>query len=171
MDLLLIILRLVHIFGAIYWAGTAFFLMFVFSPTVAKATEPERAILGKITANPMLVPSIAASGGLTVLAGLILYFRYWLNSPDAMTSNAVKVFGIGGLAGIIALIIGGAFVGRLTRKMGALGAQAASAGGPPSADLRSQIGATMASLQQWSKINFVFIVIAVFCMAIARHVG
>jgi uncharacterized membrane protein len=169
MDIVLIILRIAHIFSAIYWIGAGFFILFIFNPTLRRASGPEKAVLGRIPQQ--LTKTIAPAATLTVLAGLILFFRYWANSADAWNSNSVKVFGLGGLAGIAAVVVGAAFIGRFSEQLIALYQQTASAGGPPSADLRSQIEKVEASLAMWSRVDFVLSITAVICMATARYVG
>src|SRR5690348_5049855 len=169
MDIVLIILRIIHIFSAIYWVGAGFFMLFIFEPTMNKASNAERAVLGRVPQR--LSASIAPAAMLTVLAGLILFFRYWANSPDAWNTNSVRVFGIGGLAGIGAIIVGAGFIGRLSGQLETLLHQASAAGGQPSADLRSQIEKVQASVTFWSRIDVVLAVIAVFSMATARYLG
>src|SRR5258706_6868049 len=169
MDILLIILRIVHIFAAIYWIGAAFFMWFIFEPAMNKASNDEKAVLGRVPER--VSATIAPAAMLTVLAGLILFFRYWANSPDAWNTNSVRVFGIGGLAGIGAIIVGAAFIGRLSGQLATLIQQASAAGGPPSAELRRRIEKMEEILQMWSRVDIVLAAIAVFCMAIARHVG
>jgi hypothetical protein len=169
MDIVLIILRIVHIFAAIYWIGAGFFTLFIFTPTLSRASGPEKAVLGKIPQQ--LSKTIAPAATLTVLAGLILFFRYWANSADAWNSNSVRVFGLGGLAGIAAIVVGARFIGSFSRQLSGLFQEVASAGGPPSADLRSQIEKVQASLAMWSRVDLVLSITAVTCMAIARYVG
>jgi uncharacterized membrane protein len=167
MDIVTIILRIVHIVGGVYWVGSSMFLTAIFEPVMSAAAPQERSILARVVTSPKWSASVASAGGLTVLAGIILFI---MKQSQYGTGTRI-VFGIGGLAGIIALIIGGAVVGRLSKQLGALGAQAASAGGPPSAEIQGQLAATQADLSRWSRINLVVTLIAVISMSIARYVA
>ena len=71
---------------------------------------------------------MAANAGLTILSGAWLYWILTAGfQPQAIASTAGLVYGVGGLAGLLAAIIGGAVIGRSVKRLAALSANDASA--------------------------------------------
>lgn len=112
---------------------------------------------------------LAVFSGFTVLGGLFLYFRQaggiqlWTGTTEA------TVFTIGGLAGIIAWAIGGAFIAPGVNKVGAVGAEIKAAGGPPTAALMGRLHAAQERLRMAGTVDIVLVGIAVLCMSTARY--
>jgi hypothetical protein len=115
-------------------------------------------------------PYFPALGGLTVLSGI---FRYWW---DASHSNGAfysspmgMTLGVGGLAGVIALIFGGAVVGRGAAGMARIFRAIDAQGGPPSAEQTAELMALRAKVGWSAKVVLPLLLIAVIAMAIARY--
>ena len=109
MDILLVLLRLLHIIAAFVWIALGLTQVLFVGPAVGKSGESGlrflKALLTK-TAFPMAFP-IAA--GLTVLAGILLYFVS--NSASHFSTTGNIVLGIGAASGLLAAGHGGAVVG------------------------------------------------------------
>jgi hypothetical protein len=80
------------------------------------------------------------------------------------------VFGTGGLAGIVALIIGGAVVAGAAKKMGEIAVRLSSAPEPERAALASQMAAARRRAQSGARIVIVLQIIAIVLMAIGHYV-
>jgi hypothetical protein len=80
------------------------------------------------------------------------------------------VFGVGGVAGIAALVIGGAIVSRSAKKMGDLGARLPSAPESERAALAAEMAVARRRSATWSRVVLVLVAIAVVCMAIGHYV-
>jgi hypothetical protein len=160
------ILRLIHIVVGAFWVGgvitTAFFLL----PTV-KATGPIGGqFAGQLMARTRLPTVLTAAGGLTVLAGLILYGGVWAGTGF---SGPAAYYAIGGVFAIIAIILGAAIARPAADKLVALGRTLAGQGTPPTAEQSAERERLMNRLTSTSQINAVLVVIAVAFMAVARY--
>lgn len=104
--ILLLIARLLHVVLGVFWAGTLIFNAVFLLPAIRDA-GPDGA---KVAAGLMrrrffdILPAVA---GLTVLSGFWLYWRAsgglasgYLRSPPGLT------YGLGGIAAVLALLLG-----------------------------------------------------------------
>jgi hypothetical protein len=166
--ILLLILRLLHIFLGVFWAGSALFLAFFLGPAV-KAVGPDGGkVMGRISMSKWPI-AISVSAVLTTLAGFALYFFMWREASD--TPSGIG-FSIGGLFGIFSLIVGGAIVGPTGAKIARLGQEIQSAGGgPPPADKLAEMGKLQLRLERATTINAILLVIAVILMSISRYLN
>jgi putative copper export protein len=142
--ILFLTVRVLHVLLAAIWLGCTVFVVFFVLDADAKAGRMARRV------NPFL----NAVGGITVLAGFWLYWHLTGGFQPALSRTmAARVFGTGGLAGLIALIIGGAVVGRSWKKMDAA-----------ESDVMRRRVAT------WARVVLVLQIIALSLMAIGHCV-
>jgi uncharacterized membrane protein len=163
--------RALHVLLAAAWLGTVAFIYLVLSPALDEA-GPSGAALITVMSRRGFHPLIAAVGGTTVLTGLWLYWRFTGGfDPTASATMGARVFGAGGVAGIVALVIGGAVVGRAAKKLEALGAKiTATSDAAARAALLAEIGATKGRMVIFGKIVLALQVVALICMAIGHYV-
>ena len=167
---LFLLLRAAHVLLAAIWVGATVFTTMLLMPAVQDSGPAGGQVVGALMRRKM--PAfMAALGGTTVLTGLYLYYRFTGGFDPALSgSMGARVFGAGGLAGILALIIGGAVISRGTKKLAALGDRLP---GTPEA----QRGAVIAEMNDarkrvatFSRIVIALQVIAVVLMAIGHYV-
>jgi hypothetical protein len=162
--LIFLIVRMTHVLLAALWLGAVGFMVFFVMPAM-KATGP--------AAGP-LMSAIARRGlnGFMVLTGIYLYCRFTGGFDPALSAtHGAMVFGTGGVAGLLSVILGGAVVGRNMAKMGALGGQAmALPEGPERAALMEQSTAARDRGIAGARIVLVLQTIALACMAIGHYV-
>ena len=166
MNTAIIVLRLIHVFSAIFWVGSALTTGFFISPAVRVTAEAGQKFMGYLVTQTRLIMAITVSAVLTVLAGISLY---WIDS-DGLTSAWMKSgagigFGIGGLAGIISLIVGVIF----GKNISALGSIFSQIQGKPTGEQISKLQAIQKSMAVLGPANTIAQVIAVLCMATARY--
>ena len=166
MHYLTIILRLIHVVGGAFWFGSAIMVGFFVSPTVAATGEAGQKFMASLVKNAGITKVIAAAGGLTVLAGLGLY---WIDS-DGFTSAWTRsgpglVFGIGGFFGLIGLIFGM----QIGTNLNALVKVGSEVQGKPTAEQMGKIQAAQKRLGVVGPISAYSLIIAVICMAVARY--
>jgi hypothetical protein len=115
---------------------------------------------------------MAALGGITVLSGFYLYWRFTGGfDPAVSRSNAGMAFGVGGVAGLLALIIGGSVVGRSSKKVVEIMERAAGmADGPEKGALMQQAGVLRQRLSSAGMAVVVLQVIALALMAIGHYI-
>jgi len=160
------ILRIIHIVVGAFWVGgvitTAFFLL----PTV-KATGPIGGqFAGQLMARTRLPTVLTAAGGVTVLAGLILYGGIWAGTGF---SGPPLYYAIGGVIAIIVLVIGATIARPAADKLAALGRTIAGQGTPPTADQSAERERLLNRLTSSAQINAVLLVVTVAFMAVGRY--
>jgi len=106
---------------------------------------------------------------LTVLGGVILYWRDTNLVLDTMTQPNYLVFGLGGVCAIVAWIMGGAVLTPAVRQVGTVGAEMKAAGGPPSAELMARMHAAQERVRMIGAIDLVLVLLALLGMATARY--
>jgi hypothetical protein len=169
--LLFLVVRVVHVLLAALWLGSVG-LMVLFVMPAHKATGVAAAPMMAAIARRGLNGFMGAVGGITVLTGVYLYWRFTGGfAPELSATRAAMVFGTGGIAGILAVIIGGAVVGRNAARMGELGGKAmALPEGPERAGLMAQSAAARDRAMTGGRIMLVLQMIALGCMAIGHYV-
>ncbi len=167
MNILLVLLRLLHILSAVAWIAIGATMTLYIAPAAVNSGETGYRYLKTLftrTAFTKLIPVVA---GLTTLAGLLLYVVGDASSHFSQTGN--MVLGIGAAAGLIATIHGGALTGRSTTALNKVldtvpdGNQSI-----PSATL-TQLNSLATTLLGHARLSLVLMVIALVCMGSARY--
>ena len=166
MNYLVIVLRLLHIVGGVYWVGSSIILTFFITPSVEATAQAGQKFLAHLVTQGKITLRITASAVLTVLAGGWLY---WIDSGGLTSgwthSAAGWGFGIGGLLGVIGLILG-AWVGKI---VGVLGRLASHLQGKPAPEQMSEIQAAQKQLKVVAPLSTFALILALACMATARY--
>jgi hypothetical protein len=162
------ILRVIHIYSGVFWAGTGLFFA-GFLGRAVKAVGPDGGkVMSKIN-EVGLKGAFPAAAGLTMLSGLILYGMDVAAFGSFKWANTLPgiILTIGALTGIAAGIIGGALLGRTSAAMDALGKELQqTAGGKPPADKIAQMAALQERMERFTGINAILLTIAIICMAV-----
>lgn len=167
MDILTIILRIIHIFSGVFWAGSAWLFLFFLGPTAQALGADGGKFMGYLLNQRRFSTYLGAAAGLTILAGLILFFmRYGIAS---LSTGPGLTFALGGVFGIIGGVIG-PMVGSTAKKLTDLGGQAAAAGKPPTSEQMAQMGALQKRMSSLSLWNAIVVALALLLMVSARYV-
>jgi uncharacterized membrane protein len=168
---LMIVLRLIHIFAGVFWAGSVFFVVRFLLPAL-RASGPAGGQVMQQVAGKLRYPVAAGVAGmLTILSGAWMYWRDIKMSSGTWASSAPGItYGIGALAAISAITVFATVIGPTGNRMLRLGATIQSSGGPPTADQASMLQQLQARMAASSRIGAAFLAIAVLAMAIARYV-
>jgi len=159
-DILIIALRIIHIFGGVFWVGVTFFNIGFLQPTVrATGTEGQKT-LQYLTQKTRLLTMVYASATLTMLSGVIMY---------GLRSEHGLALTIGGIAGVVAWILVVMVIRGIFNQMRTLG-QAIQAGQPPTPEQAGQMQVLLARLNQAGQVGLVFLTIALLGMSIAGYV-
>jgi uncharacterized membrane protein len=164
----LLVLRLVHILGGIFWVGAGLFTTFFLAPAL-KAAGPAAAgaVMGNMQKRRLfqVMPIVAL---LTILSGARLMWIVSAGNPHWFTHRVGHTYAVSGTLAILALLLGVIVVRPAMARAGTLSQSMASDGA--SKDL---IAAEMAKVQKRamlsSSVATVFIVLAAAGMAIARY--
>lgn len=170
MDLFVILFRLIHIGAAIVWVGGSVLFFFYVEPTINKLGPDAEKFVDEVINRRKLPQYFAIASTITVLGGLVLYFRD-AGGLQLWTSTSGLVYGLGAVAGIIGWAMGGALIAPGVKKVAAVGAEIKAAGGPPSAELMGRLHAAQQRLRTVGMWGLILVAIAVVCMESARYVG
>jgi len=167
----LIVLRLVHVLGGIFWVGAGLFNLLFLAPAMAVAGPAAGPMMQVMRQRKMFVvmPTVAI---LTILSGLRLMMITSGNFNAAyFGTDAGAAFAFGGACAIVAFIVGLALAMPAQKRMGMLGPQIASA---PDDATRTRLQAEVARLQGRMRVVgpavTTLLVLAAVAMAVARYV-
>src|SRR5207248_1392427 len=170
-SLVFLSVRIVHVLLAAAWLGTTAFLYLFLEPALKEMGEASGPVLGVLARRriPVYTNSI---GGITVLTGIWLYWRFTGHfDPEISKTMAARVFGTGGAAGLLAVIVSGAIAGRAAKRMSTLAVAAMSL--PAGAERASKLAQVAAARQRAliaGRIVLVPQIIALACMTIGHYV-
>lgn len=171
MNWLIVILRLLHVFFGVFWAGSVFTMSGFVLPTAAASGAEGQRFMRRLALERGLTRAMIIAGTITVLAGLALMWNDSAGFQSAWMGSGMGVtLSIGGLAALGALVtgIGSAM---LATRLGKLMGPIEASGGAPTADQLAEAQRIGARLAARARAVAVQLAIAVVCMAVARYVG
>jgi hypothetical protein len=171
MDLLVTVLRLVHIGSGVYWAGTIFFFVTFLQPTIQDLGPDGGKVMVKLFERGYLtiLPVVAT---VTVISG---FWLLWIVSagfdPTWMGSRLGIALSTGGLLATAALIAGILVMRPAAQKIWAIARELPSiSDAQVRADRMAQLARLRSRTSTSGRIIFGFLAGAVVLMAIARYV-
>jgi uncharacterized membrane protein len=168
--ILFLVLRAAHVLIAALWIGGVALSTFYIFPALEEAGPAAGPVMGALMRRKLPV-YMASLGGTAVLTGFYLYYRFTGGfDPSLSATRAARVFGAGGAAGLLALIIGGAIVSRNANKISDIAGRLASARDTERPDLMAQLAAARRRAATGSRIVIALQVIAIVLMAIGHYV-
>jgi hypothetical protein len=170
MDVVLLLLRIVHVGSAMTWFGGAIvggFFLFPTAEALGRAGQPFMAELLNGRRLGVFFPIVAS---LTILSGASLYWRNsnGLSSPW-VTSPSGLAFGVGGLAAIAAFVGGMALIGPSTAEQTAVRTELAASGGEPTDLQRQRLARADRRMRLANRIDLPLILFAGLTMAVSRY--
>lgn len=168
MDTLMIVLRVIHIFGGVYWVGASFFMAFLLSPAIKAAGSHGTRTLARLLDATYYATAFPVAAISTTLAGMILYYKISDGfNLDWMESTGGVVLSIGSVAGLLAMGHGGAALGSRTSRAAEMVKNFGLDG--PTPQQEAEFLTLMEETDRHTKISLVLMLIALFCMATARY--
>jgi uncharacterized membrane protein len=167
---LIVVLRLLHIFAGVFWAGAIFTLALFVLPTVAASGAEGQRFMRGLALERGLTKYMTIAGVTSVLVGLWLL---WLDSagfqPSWMGSGMGVMISIGGLSGLGAAVTG-IRSGMKAARLGTLFKEMDARKGPPSPEQVAEAQQIGARLAAGVRAVAIMLTITVICMAVARYV-
>ena len=158
-------LRFIHIFLAIFWVGTTFFLTLFLDPALQRAGQAGGQVMQNLITTTRFPLVIALSGWLTILAGLLMYWQMYGFDVAVMFGTRLPLT-LGASAGILSGIVGTLMQGRSVGKLKALTGEIAAHGGPPTPEQTATIQQLRATVRQGGRITAILMVIAILGMVV-----
>jgi uncharacterized membrane protein len=169
MNILVIVLRILHVIAGMLWAGGAIHYFLFIEPT-AKATAPEsQKFMGYLMTRKKWTDFMGAMSLVTILAGAALYYRLGSVDWGWVTTGPGIGFTLGALAGIIVFAVGNLMIGPRIGRLGKLAQQIQVNGGAPSAEQAASLNKLQKELERIGKLDFALISIAMLTMSTARY--
>lgn len=166
----MIVFRLFHVICAVLWVGGFVMLVYFILPALRASGPSGGQVMRTILVKTSLASYLPIVGGLTVLSGLLMMWRdSSVSQSNWAASSTGMTFSIGGLAGILALIIGGIMVGRSIGQIRKIFV-AADPGAPPTPEQAAHIAQLQSRIALGNRIVAPLLGIAIIAMAIARYV-
>ena len=165
-----IVLRVVHIVGGMFWVGATMFMTFFLAPVLASMGPAAGPVMaGMAKRKLMTVLPIAAL--LTMLSGVRLMMIASAGFQAAyFQSTPGRAFAWGGTIAIVAFIFGMSVSRPAMMKAGALGQQMATA---PDEATRTRLAGELNAARRRGTVGgaivLTMLLVAVVLMAIARH--
>jgi uncharacterized membrane protein len=167
----IIVLRLVHVLGGLFWIGGGLFNGIYLMPALAEAGPAAGKIMGSLQRRHLftVLPVVAA---LTILAGLRLM---WITSggfaPEYFATGRGATFALSGAAAIVAFLVG-IFVSRPGAvRMGVIRQTLAQMEDGETRDgLVAELGLLERRLGRVGRVLNVLLILAAAGMAVARYV-
>ncbi len=167
MAILMIILRIIHIIGGVFWMGVGIMQVRFVAPT-AQALGPDgQKFMANLVRCTRFAAVIGAASGLTLLSGLIMYVLIYPRL-QAQPNYGLGIT-IGGLFGIVAFVIAVAMIGRPTSQMKKLLDEIEAGGGPPAPEQVGQLQAIGATIGKGGTWVVVTRILAMIGMSAAQY--
>ena len=169
MNIFIILLRLLHIFFAVFWVGTTFALAAFIQPTSRAAGWDGIKFMQRLVSSGMTM-ELTFAGPMTILSGLALY---WIDSSGLsiqwITSGSGIAFTIGGISGIAALLIA-LFVNRpIANSIAGLGTTLPAPASAPTTEQVAKMMELQEKLTQGTIRVALLVSVALAAMATARY--
>jgi hypothetical protein len=163
-------LRSAHVLLAAVWIGATVFMSILLMPVIESSGPLGGQVMQSLEKRGMTA-FFGAMGGTTVLTGIYLYWHFTGGfDPEVSRSHAGMAFGIGGVCGLIAVIIGGSVIGRSSRKMLGLMEQLPKASDAQKATLMQEAAMLRGRMKTFGTLVLLLQVIALLTMAVAHYI-
>jgi hypothetical protein len=169
MNVLMIILRVVHVLSGIFWVGFAIFNLAFLQPTIRATGAEGQKTLQHLMRKTRLMTTVYVAATLTMLTGLIQLGIVSNMQHSFINSGWGLIITLGSLSGIVAWFIAIHFIRSIFNKMGVVGMELQSSDGPPSHEKVIEMQGLVERLGKVGKTALVFMVISVIGMAAARY--
>lgn len=170
MDLTMILLRCLHIFGAVFWAGTVFLMVSFLMPAAAKAGPAGGAFMQTLMSQTKLMVAMPMTALVTILSGFVLYWKNMAGMGHAWAASATgMIYGVGAIAGIVALALG-ATSRPAGMRMAALAKEIEAGGGTPTPAQAAEVATLQARMDATARWGAWLMALALLTMVSARHI-
>ena len=141
-------------------------MTFFVGPSARAAGRAGQQVVNHLMTRARYSASVASAGGLTILAGVLLYWRDSAGFTSGWSRSGPGIgFGIGGVAAVVAFVLGI----QVGRNFSAMGRLAAEITGEPTNEQAQRLAALQKSQARLSTWNAFFLITATALMAVSRY--
>ena len=170
MDTYMVVLRVVHILAGVFWVGAALTTILFLQPTAHEVGPAAGPFMAHLAGKKRLVDWVLRAAGLTILAGVLMYWRVsggldgdWIGSAEGIAVT------VGALCGIAAFSLGLTVVKPTLMATLAIGREVAASGGTPTPEQGAKLQALQKRGKDIGQIIVPLLIVAVAAMAAARY--
>jgi uncharacterized membrane protein len=168
-DLYMVVLRILHILAGVFWVGSTLLVYFFLQPAAGEVGPAAGPFMTHLSTKKRLPDVILAAAGITILAGLLMYWRVTDGlDADLITSPYGWSITLGALAAIVAVGLGGSIVRPSMKRAAQIGQEAAAAGGA-TPEQAAQIQSLQRRVRTIGNVVTPLLIFAVVAMASARY--
>jgi hypothetical protein len=162
-------LRILHIVCGTFWTGSALLIAGFVQPTVRGLGPEGGRFMERFSVKSGFPIAMTGAGFITLVTG---FYLLWAGSGGFAAGWPANTFdlliALGGLAGIIAFVLGIGVNAPTAARLGRLAGEVAARGGPPSAEQQQQIATLQRRLHQGGRTSAGLLLLATALMAAAR---
>jgi uncharacterized membrane protein len=170
MDIYILVLRIIHIFGGVFWVGAAWMTAGFLLPTAEAIGSDAEKFMTYINVKRRYPTFIGIAAGFNMLAGFLLYWRdsaglrlIWITTPTGLAET------FGALCAIAGSALGFRLVAPLINEFARMGHELHSSGKPPSGDQLAKFQQVQKRLDRAERIVAGLLGLALLAMATARY--
>lgn len=163
-----LILIALHVFFGILWAGGAVMAGFFIIPSVLEAGPAAGPVMAGV-ARRRMPAMLAFAATIVVVSGARLYMLKL--TPEWFVTKEGLALSLGGLLALGAFVMGLSIQKPAAERLGALSAQIAASGAPPTPAQTAELQALRTRLGRMAKIIAWHLLVAAFLMATHRLVS
>jgi hypothetical protein len=170
MDTYMVVLRIVHILAGAFWVGAALTTILFLQATAREIGPAAAPFMAHLAGKKRLVDFVLSSAALTILAGLLMYWRVsggldgdWVGSAPGLTLT------VGALCAIAAFTLGLTVVRPTIMATLAMGREVAASSGPPTPEQQAQLQAYARRSKAVGQVIVPLLAVAVIAMAAFRY--
>lgn len=168
----MIVFRIIHILAGVFWVGSLFLLVAYIQPSAKSLGPAAGPFVQELLARRKLPAFLLSAGGVTIVAGMFLYWRNWQaigSLGDWVGTRYGAVLTVGALAAVAGFLVGLLGVKPTLDRMLPMAAQLASAGAPPPPERAAEVQALQLRARRLAIVVLTLLVLSVLAMATARY--
>ncbi|HET9671599.1 MAG TPA: hypothetical protein VFQ40_01970 [Actinomycetota bacterium] len=170
MDTYMVVLRILHIVAGIFWVGAALTTILFLQPTAREVGPAAGPFMAHLAGKKRLVDWVLAAATLTILAGVLLFWRVTDGlDPDLVGTAYGLSLTVASLSAIVAYSLGLSIVRPTILETLAIGREVAAGGGTPTPEQGARLQALQARSKQAGRTIVPLLVVAAAGMAAARY--
>jgi uncharacterized membrane protein len=170
MDVYMAVVRIVHIFGGVFWVGTAWMTAGFLLPTAEAIGSDADKFMAFINVKRRYPTFIAIAAGFNLLAGILLYWHdsvglqlSWITTPTGLAET------FGALCAIVGFVLGFRVIKPTIEEFGKIGHEIHSGPQPPTADQLAKLNQVQKRLDSAERIVAIILGLALLAMATMRY--
>jgi uncharacterized membrane protein len=168
----LIVFRIIHIVVGVVWVGGVAQQVLFIQPSGSTLGPAAGPFLQEMLVRRQLPKFIVATGGITIIAGLFLYWHDWQvygSLGDWVSSRYGLVLTIGAVFAVLAFLIGSLVVRPITGRIMTLATGLAAAPPPPPPEQAAELQRLQLRARRLTITVLILLMVAVIAMATAQY--